>query len=173
MEAFVRITADTQDEAQAALDELCAAFQDRLIVLQPVQRERDGDWVAAARLEGQLDWVGYNRTQQSVLKGFLTPDQAVKELDTHLGAELNSSDYLSEYGFDVVGTLMRAALLVYAEDAERAELHIHNAAGTIKIWQADAGWIVSYPVAGQIVQRRTEKGELVGTLYKALQVLVG
>lgn len=172
MEAYLHIVADTRDEAQAAFDELAAQFGPRLTVLRALAQGDDGGWTITTRLDGEPAWIGYSRVHRTQPLHDSDPGQAVQELDAQLGYEINARDYLSEYGFDVTGAILQEAETLYNAQDERAELHIDNPVGTVRVWREGDGWVVSYRAAGRVRQVWAEQGALVRTLYEILNVLL-
>lgn len=157
MDAQLRITADTRDDVIAALNELQEKFAARLTITQTVRRNDEGVWVAIARLKGGAEH---------------DPEQAVHELDTQLGQEMGARDYLDLYGFDVVGMIMGEARTVYNHEHARPELQIQLPAGVVKAWRNGPGWVVGSPQAGPGKMISAEAGQLIGTLYNIMQVLL-
>ncbi len=163
-------TAATQDAALTILAELKECFGTRLAIMETVVQRDDGRWIATVQLASQSHQSTTPGSAPAPDPAMVVFGQATQHLDDQLRQELNADDYLSTYGFDVVGMILSTASVVYNQQAQRAECHIPTTGGTVSVWHDGYDWIVSYGIS-KTERLEVPPGKLISTLYNTLQRL--
>lgn len=171
MHVQLDITAATQDAALTILAELQECFGVRLTLIHTVVQSDDSRWIATAQLASQTHQSTAPEIAPVPDPKMLAFRQATQHLDDQLRQELTTDDYLSTYGFDVVGMILSAASVVYNEQTQRAECHIPTTGSTISVWYDGYDWVVSYVINETETQLEVPPGKLIAALYSTLQRL--